>query len=136
MAQVRAEAGQPPLMWIPIPLDGGKQGWAQLQIQEGESRTAKAGRASHQIRLWWDTPALGQVQVTLDASGEQSLTALFTVLTAAVNARVKQELPKLQDRLATTGFDSIQVSSRQALPGESISPVVPRESTSRLDRRM
>lgn len=133
--QLRPDAGQPPLMWIPIPLENGKQGWAQLQIQERDARSAREHGAQHQIRLWWETPALGQIQVTMDAS-DQSLTTLFTVLLTAIRAGVERGLTDLQTRLAATGFDEVKIGCRQALPGESIGPAVPAEGGSRLDRRM
>ncbi|MFZ5818136.1 MAG: flagellar hook-length control protein FliK, partial [Bacillota bacterium] len=135
LAQARTEAGQPPLIWIPIPLENGKQGWAQLQIQEGESGQRRDGRASHQVRLWWETPALGQIQVTLDASGP-SLTALFTVLLASIRQGVERGLTELQQRLAEAGFDEVQVGCRQVRPGESIGPALPAGSGPRLDRRL
>ncbi len=135
VAQARAEAGQPPLMWIPVPLENGKQGWAQLQIQEGDATVGKAGKAQHQVRLWWETPNVGQVQVTLDASGE-SLTALFTVLMASIRQGVEKELPDLQTRLAAAGFGEVKVGCRQALPGEAIGPAVAADSNPRLDRRL
>lgn len=135
VAQARSEAGQPPLMWIPIPLENGKQGWAQLQVQEGDPRAVRDPKATHQIRLWWETPALGQVQVTLDAAG-QSLTALFTVLLAQIRQGLEKGLPDLQSRLAAAGFDEVRVGCRQALPGENIGPAVPAEPTARLDRRL
>lgn len=135
VAHLRGEAGQPPLMWIPIPLENGKQGWAQLQIQEGDARGQREGGPQHQVRLWWETPTLGQVQVTMDASGS-SLTTLFTILLASVRAGVERGLTDLQTRLSAAGFEDVQVGCRQALPGENVGPVVPDGDAPRLDRRM
>ncbi|MFZ5825170.1 MAG: hypothetical protein ACOY94_12655 [Bacillota bacterium] len=135
LSQARLDAGPPPLIWLPIPLENGKQGWAQLQIQERDPSGGQEHGAQHQIRLWWETPALGQIQVTMDAS-RGSLTTLFTVLLGAIRAGVERGLSDLQTRLTAAGFDDVKIGCRQALPGENIGPAVPVEGGPRLDRRL
>lgn len=132
-AQPLAEAAQPSAVWLPIPLAGGQQGWAHLQVQDQAAREAGASGGA-QVRLLWETPALGQVQVTLDAQNG-ALTALFSVQQASARPAVEEGLDGLTARLAEAGFTQVQAGCRQALPGESWSPA-PGVSRSRLDRRL
>lgn len=134
LAQARTEPGAPPLFWLPIPLPDGKQGWAQVQIDPEEGKRRSNGGVSHQIRLWWDTPALGRVEVTLDAA-QQNLTTLFTVLSGAVRQGVELSLAGLQQRLGALGFQEVRVGCRQAMPGEAIAPVAA-DGGPRLNRRL
>ncbi|HEY3364496.1 MAG TPA: flagellar hook-length control protein FliK [Symbiobacteriaceae bacterium] len=127
----------PQVVWLPIPLPGGKQAWAQLVVQEEperERRDPTAGPA-HQVRLWWETPSLGSVQVTLDAR-DRSLTAVFTTPAPDTRLAVEDQLPALQQRLAAVGFPEARLGSRQPLPGESVGPTVPPEAAGRLDKRI
>jgi len=132
-AQPQAEAAQTPVVWLPIPLASGQQGWAQLQIQEQAARADGAARGA-QVRLLWETPALGQVQVTLDAV-DGALSTLFTVQQVSARPAVEAGLDGLMARLAEAGFTRVQAGCRQALPGDAWSPA-PSAGGPRLDRRL
>lgn len=128
-AQPRAD--QVAVVWLPIPLPDGQQGWAQLQVPEQREDGAEGGA---QVRLLWETPALGQVQVTLQAAAGL-LTTLFTVQQAAVKPALEAGMGDLIGRLSAAGFDRVQAGCRQALPGEAGSPAV-RPGGPLLDRRL
>lgn len=131
----QSQPGGQHLQWLPIPLPGGGQAWAQLVVQE-EAPKRSTGRPHgpvHHVRLWWDTPGLGAVQVTMDAAG-MILNALFTTEMDETRAAVEQSLPALQERLRLAGFDETRLGARQAPAGETIEPA--REEIPRLDRRL
>lgn len=132
----QAPPGTPQILWLPIPLPDGKQGWAQLHIQEDDSAKTRAQRGGpvQQVRLWWDTPALGPVQVTLDAQGT-SLTALFTAAAGKTRGSMEQALPELLPRLAAVGFPDVRVGCKVPAPGETLEPAR-LEGVSLIDRRL
>lgn len=129
-------ASAPQVLWLPIPLPQGGQGWAQILVQEDAPRKdpTRSGQPVHQVRLWWETPALGAVQVAMDASNT-TLTAIFTVGEAAARLDVEGALPDLQRRLTDAGFPEARLGTRQAQPGEPVGPLKV-DDPGRLDRRM
>jgi hypothetical protein len=137
--QAPAQAQQPAVpqvLWLPIPLPGGNQGWAQIHIQEDDSPKARAlkGGPIRQVRIWWETPALGPVQVTLEAAAT-NLSAIFTPAAADSKGLLDQSIGDLQQRLALAGFPEARVGSRAPAPGEAIEPARI-DGASRLDKRL
>jgi hypothetical protein len=134
-AQAPNQAQTPQIMWLPIPLANGEQGWVQIHV---EQEAKKAGRQSddpgHQVRLWWQTPTLGAIQVTLDSS-RGGLASIFTVQQPESKQRVDEQLPHLRERLVAVGFPDARVGARQAAPSETIEPVRI-EGLYRVDRQM
>ncbi|HYF91689.1 MAG TPA: flagellar hook-length control protein FliK [Symbiobacteriaceae bacterium] len=126
----------PQVLWLPIPLPDGNQGWAQIHVQEDDSPKTRAqkGGPVQQIRIWWETPALGPVQVTLEAAAA-NLAALFTAAEPGSKGALEQSLPALQRRLAQVGFPEARVGCRAAAPGEAVEPARI-EGANRLDKRM
>lgn len=133
-AQLHAEP--PAAVWLPIPLPDGRQGWAQIQLREESEGPARAGtvRAPAQVRIWWDTPELGELEVALHAGGG-ALAAIFTVPGAASRSQLEQALPALQQSLAGVGFPAARVGCRPPRPGETVGPS-PADGASRLDQRL
>jgi len=132
LPQSPSQAGQPALSWIPIQLPQGGQAWAQIYVQE-EGRKQKGSEAHHQVKIWWETPGVGPVQVTMDAA-ETTLTALFTVVAPESRQPLEQALPSLQERLNLIGFTDTRLGTRQAMHNEIVGPVR-LDELSRLDRR-
>lgn len=135
----QAQAQQPvtpQVLWLPIPLPGGSQGWAQIHIQEDDSPRARAlkGGPVQQVRIWWETPALGPVQVTMDAA-PASLSAIFTAAAADSKSLLDQTMGELRQRLAEAGFPEARVGSRAPAPGEAVEPARI-DGASRLDKRL
>ncbi len=123
-------------VWLPIPLPDGKQGWAQIAVDEepeAPGRT-RGGTPAHRVRIWWETPQLGPVQVSLEASGS-SLAALFTAQQEEGRRRIEGGLSDLQERLRAAGFPEARIGTRRPLPGEQVTPVRT-DRPGRLDRRM
>lgn len=130
-----AQPGQPQVLWLPIPLPQGGQAWTQVHVQEEAPGKGRRGAGPvHRVRIFWETPGLGPVQVTLDASAT-SLTALFTSAAAESRAAVDRHLPDLQQRLNAVGFPETRLGSRQPLAGETVEPVRTDEA-GRLNLRM
>lgn len=132
----KAQPAAPQVTWLPIPLPDGTRGWAQLHVQEEDSprtRAAKGGPA-RQVRIWWETPALGAVQVSMEAASGR-LSAIFTTASPDSRVQVEGSMPELRRRLAEVGFPEAAVGCRTAPPGESVAPVRV-EGSSRLDRRL
>ncbi|HLN60413.1 MAG TPA: flagellar hook-length control protein FliK [Symbiobacteriaceae bacterium] len=147
-AAAAQQAGSPPaaapnqpgtaqIFWLPIPLPDGTRGWAQLQVQEDDSPKSRArkGGPVHQVRIWWETPALGPVQVTMEASSSGGLATLFSSAAGEIRRRMEESLPDLQQRLVAAGFPEARVGCKAPTPGD---PVLPAKlpGPSRLDRRM
>lgn len=135
-ASAQAQPASPQVMWLPIPLPDGSQGWAQLHVQEDASprtRAAKGGPAQ-QVRIWWETPALGAVQVSMEAATGR-LSAIFTTASSESRMQVEESVPDLRQRLAEAGFPEASVGCRTAPPGEPVAPMRV-EGASRLDRRL
>lgn len=129
------QPGAPQLFWLPIPLADGRQGWAQLQVQEEAARPrGRTGVPAQQVRLYWETPSLGPVQVVMDSSSKR-LTAVFTVPDGDARQQIEGALDTLQTRFAAVGFPESQVGCRQPVPGETVEPVRA-EAGTRLDQRM
>ena len=128
--------GAPQVLWLPIPLPDGNQGWAQIHVQEDDSPKTRAqkGGPVQQVRIWWETPALGPVQVTLEAAAT-NLAALFTAAAAESKGALEESLPELQRRFAQVGFPEARVGCRTAAPGEAVEPARI-EGANRLDKRM
>jgi hypothetical protein len=126
----------PQVLWLPIPLPGGAQGWAQLHIQEEDSPRARAvkGGPVQQVRIWWETPALGPIQVMMDAA-PASLSAIFTAAAADSKSLLDQSIVELQQRLAEAGFPEARVGCRAPAPGEAVEPARI-DGASRLDKRL
>lgn len=118
--------------WIPIPLPGGQQGWAQITAEEDTATRSKGRERTHQIRIWWETPRLGAVQVLLDTLSEGRLIGLFTVPAATARTSIETRLPELVESLAQAGFPAAQLGARPPQPGQ---PVQPESRSGRLDRR-
>jgi len=135
-AQPQAQPGAPQVFWLPIALPDGTKGWAQLHIQEDDSPRARKfkGGAAQQVRIWWDTPALGSVQVSMEAVADK-LTTLFTTVQAESRTQVEEALPDLRRRLAGAGFPEAALGCRTAPPGEPVEPARV-EGASLLDRRL
>jgi hypothetical protein len=128
------QAAMPQVVWIPIPLPDGGQGWAQLRVEEEPSRRQRGEeKAVRQVRLWWETPALGAVQVSLESAGPH-LAALFTAAEAESRTAILEGLAGLKERLAAAGFAEPLVGCRAPRPGESLAP--PAGGEYRLDRRL
>jgi hypothetical protein len=122
--------------WLPVPLPDGRQGWAQIQVREepeGRRRTPGAG-APAQVRLWWETPALGPVQVVLDTAGG-ALAALFTAPAEEVRRLLGQGFPGLQQLLTEAGYPEARLGCRPPPPGEKVGPAPAGEATL-IDRRL
>lgn len=139
--QTTAATGQQPgnapqVFWLPVPLPDGSRGWAQLQIQEDDSpkSRAKHGGPVHQVRIWWETPALGPVQGVLEALGS-SLSAIFTAVAGDSRSSLEEHLPDLLGRLAAAGFPEARLGCRLPAPGQTVEPVRGGDN-SRFDRRM
>jgi hypothetical protein len=132
----QGQAALQPPVWLPIPLPDGNRGWVQLHVQEEEwdRRRSAQGDPSRQIRLWWETPALGPVQVVLEADGPQ-LSLVFTAQLAETRLALEEGLPDLTDRLAQIGFSQVQVGCRLPAPGEPMAPARA-ERAAWLDRRI
>lgn len=131
------QPGTPQIFWLPIPLPDGTRGWAQLQVQEDDSPKSRArkGGPVHQVRIWWETPALGPVQVTMEAASSGSLATLFSSAAGEIRRRMEESLPDLQQRLMAAGFPEARVGCKAPAPGDPITPAkLP--GPSRLDRRM
>jgi hypothetical protein len=129
-------AETPGAVWLPIPLPDGRQGWAQVQVREdleGATRARTAGAPAH-VRIWWETPELGQLQVALDTGGG-ALAAIFTVPGAESRSQLEQALPGLQQRLTAAGFPEVRVGCRPPRPGETVGPT-PAAGASRIDQRL
>lgn len=124
------------IFWVPLPVPGGGQGWAQVQVQEepDAQRRSPGDPAGPQVRIWWETPALGAVQVALSASGPD-LSALFTAAATDTRSEIVQGLSGLQARLGGVGFPEARLGCRAPMPGEAIEPLRP-EGAGRLDRRI
>lgn len=121
--QTTQQAGQPQVLWLPIPLPQGGQAWAQVHVQEENARKGRAVAGPvHQVRIFWETPGLGPVQVTMDASAT-ALTALFTTAAVDVRTALEQHLPELQQRLNEAGYTETRLGARQPMPGEAVEPV-------------
>jgi flagellar hook-length control protein FliK len=134
--QPAQQQSAPQVFWLPVPLPDGKQGWAQLHIQEDESPRARGakGGPNHEVRIWWETPSLGAVQVTLDAVSDK-LAALFTAAAPESKGALESLLPELQRRLSQVGFPEARVGCRTAAPGEAVEPARA-QGASRLDKRL
>ncbi|HWI63948.1 MAG TPA: flagellar hook-length control protein FliK [Symbiobacteriaceae bacterium] len=130
------QPGAPQVLWLPIPLPDGNQGWAQIHVQEDDSPKTRAqkGGPVQQVRIWWETPALGPVQVSLEAAAT-NLAALFTAAAADSKGALDQSLHELQSRLAQVGFPDARVGCRTAPPGEAVEPARI-EGANRLDKRL
>lgn len=123
------------VVWLPIPLPGQGQGWAQLHIhEEPDRRGGPDAPPQRQVRLYWETPALGPVQMVMDTP-EQSLVALFTAAAPGSKASIEQALPMLRERLAAVGFPDVKLGLRATAPGEEVLPVRP-AGAARVDRRI
>lgn len=133
--QAQPQAGQPVLNWIPIPLPQGGQAWAQIHVQEDGRKpsSSESHGAHHQVRIWWETPGVGPVQVTMDAA-DSTLTALFTVMVPQTRQPLEQALPHLRERLNQAGFTDTRLGARQSMQHEMVGPVRLDDSP-RLDRR-
>jgi hypothetical protein len=133
--QAQPQPGQPVLNWIPIPLPQGGQAWAQIYVQEDgrKSRDPQSDGAHHQVRIWWETPGVGPVQVTMDAV-DTTLTALFAVVQPETRQSLEQALPQLQERLNQAGFTDTRLGTRQSAQNETVGPLR-LEDYSRFDRR-
>jgi hypothetical protein len=132
-AQAPPQAGQ--VVWLPIPLPGDGQGWAQLHIHEEPDRRGAPGAApQRQVRLYWETPALGPIQMVMDAP-ERSLVALFTAVAPGSRASLEQAMPMLRERLAAAGFPDVKLGLRSPAPGEEVLPLRP-AGAARVDRRI
>jgi hypothetical protein len=135
--QAPAQPGAPQVMWLPIPLPDGTRGWAQLQIQEDDpprKAARQGGGPAHKVRIWWETPALGPVQATLEATGS-SLSTIFTAAVGDSRESLQAQLPDLQHHLAQAGFPEARLGCRQAARGEAVEPAKG-DGSSRLDQRM
>lgn len=120
--------------WLPIPLPGGGQGWAQIKVEEDRRRKAKRpGEQYYQIRIWWETANLGTVQVLLDAAPEGRLAGLFTVAAAALRAGIEERLPRLEEALAEAGYPAAHLATRVSQPGEQQGPAA---GSNHFDRRV
>jgi len=130
------QPGMANLQWLPVPLPGGGQAWAQIHVQEEPARQARSreGKPVHTVRLYWETPLLGPVQVTMDASGA-SLTTLFTVAQPDSRQEVERMFPDLQARLTAAGFTESRLAARPAPPGEPPEPMRP-DDAGMLNRRV
>jgi len=135
LPQALPQTGQPVLNWIPIPLPQGGQAWAQIYVQEDgrKPRDPESGGAHHQVRIWWETPGVGPVQVTMDAL-DTTLTALFAVVIPQTRQPLERALPRLQERLNRAGFTDTRLGTRQSMPNETVGPLR-LDDYSRLDRR-
>jgi hypothetical protein len=133
--QTQPQAGQPVLSWIPISLPQGGQAWAQIYVQEDgrKPKGPESQEAHHQVKIWWETPGVGPVQVTMDAV-DSTLTALFTVVVPETRQPLDQALPLLQERLNLAGFTDTRLGTRQSVQNEMVGPVR-LDDSSRLDRR-
>lgn len=121
--------------WVPLPLPGGGQGWAQLKVEEQKRRNARKGSERYyQVRIWWETPELGAVQVMLDAAPEGRLVGLFTVAAATLRAAIEERLPQLSEALEQAGYPAAQLGARVAKPGEQ--PTPPASGSAMFDRRV
>lgn len=133
--QPQTQPGQPQVMWLPIPLPQGGQAWAQVHVQEESPRKGRAHKgAVHQVRIFWDTPGLGPIQVSMDTAST-ALTALFTVAVAESRTTLEEHLPELRQRLQEAGFAETRLGARQQRPGEAMEPVKSDEA-GRLDLRV
>lgn len=132
--QTQGHPAAPQVVWLPIPVPGGPQAWAQLVVQEeAPGRRQPGGDRQAQVRIWWETPELGPIQVSLDSAGE-ALNALFTVQRAGAKQSVEHALPDLQQRLGAAGFSGARLAARSPGPGEQVEPLrVP--DLSRLDHK-
>jgi hypothetical protein len=120
--------------WVPIPLPNGTHGWAQVKVEEDRRRKAKRSEEPYyQVRIWWETPRTGVIQVLLDAAPEGRLIGLFTVAAAALRAAIEERLPELADSLAEAGFPGAQLAARLQQPGQLPAPET---GSSRLDRKV
>lgn len=123
------------VVWLPIPLPGEGQGWAQLHIhEEPDRRGGPDAPPQRQVRLYWETPALGPIQMVMDAP-ERSLVALFTAAAPGSRASLEQALPMLRERLAAVGFPDTRLGLRPPAPGEEVLPLRP-AGAARVDRRI
>lgn len=129
------EAGQPPAhaVWLPIPTPTGGQAWTQLHVLPEAPRRSQGISPARQIRIWWETPELGAVQVMLD-SESIDLSAIFTVVNPESRTQIESNLAALQARLAEAGFPEARLGCRQARPGEAVEPFRP-DGPHRLDTR-
>ncbi|HEY8347467.1 MAG TPA: flagellar hook-length control protein FliK [Symbiobacteriaceae bacterium] len=123
----------PEVTWVPLDLPGGRQGWVQLAVQrDGPDREAETGEGRDlQVRLWWETPALGPVGVTLTGTGNR-LTVRFLVRNPDSLRRVTEALPELEAALREDGFQRLRLACHPLPEGEG--PVGGRGWT--LDRRL
>lgn len=131
------QAQHPPgLVWLPIPLPGGGQGWAQIHVPpEAPRKGSGQGDSSvRQVRIWWETPELGAVQVTLDGAASD-LSAIFTAVSPESRTQIESHLSDLRARLQEAGFPEARLGCRQARAGEAVEPFRP-EGTARLDLRL
>lgn len=124
------------VIWLPIGLPEGGQGWVQLYVEEGQEQgqAGKGAASGRQVRLYWETPGLGPVQVVLDAP-DQHVSALFTAAQAESRAAISAALPELGERLAEAGFPAPRLGCRAPAPGEAVRPARP-ASSPLLDRRI
>lgn len=134
-----AEAGrgapQPSVVWLSIPLRDHQQGWAQLALRtEPESGHPSEGAEPVQtIHLWWETPSLGEVGVTLRRTGP-ALSVGFQVRMPHSMERLAAALPQLEAGLKAAGFPNPTLSCRPLREGEAAGPVQARGLA--LDRRL
>lgn len=118
---------QPQLVaWLRIPLQGNRQGWAQLSLRtERDGGGQLAGAESSRLRevhLWWETPELGEVGVTLTGAGK-ALTVGFQVRRPESLQRVAASLSSLEADLKAAGFPNPTLACRPLREGEKSGPV-------------
>ncbi|MGE5676370.1 MAG: flagellar hook-length control protein FliK [Mycobacterium leprae] len=111
-------------VWLPIPMPQGSQGWAQLSVPEEDRRKPNESSmpAERQVRIWWETPALGKVEVQLSERAGK-LTAVFTVPSTQSRDAIDADLQALRQQLAAVGFAEAVLGSRPPRPGETVEPV-------------
>lgn len=133
--EAEGAASQAHVVWLSIPLRDQRQGWAQvsLRTEPDGGGPAEGAEPAQTLRLWWETPALGEVVATLRRVGE-SLSVGFQVRRPHSLERVAAALPSLEAGLKAAGFPSPTVACRPLREGEAAGPVKARGLS--LDRRL
>lgn len=112
-------AAAPWVTWIPVGEPEGRQGWVQLAVprEPPEHRSVAAAVRETEIRLWWETPALGPVAVTLAGTGS-SLAVQFHVGNPDSLQRLAAGLPDLEAALREKGFVHPRLACHPLKDGE------------------
>lgn len=122
----RPEA-QPQLLWFPLPLPNGAQGWVQLRVEPEAKGEAQSSLSK--LSLWWESPLLGPIRAELEAHGE-ALSARLGTARPETQGRLNAEIEALTERLTAAGFTRVSAGAR-LLPRDP----APEGGAGRLDQR-